>query len=108
VSTQKQVKSASDPFLGTCGESATAGQHRFIPAFRCETSGRVELARFPNGSIAPMHLIIALPREWASQTDHKGGVVCLKDSITAGFWRDARFFTRAEAKASDVPQSLAC
>ncbi len=101
MSTQEQVKRASDPFLGTCGESATARQHRFIPAFRCERSGRVELARFLNGNIAPMHLIIALPREWASQTDSKGGVVRLKKSITAGFWRDATFFTRAEAQAAN-------
>lgn len=101
MSTQNEVKRASDPFLGTCGESATARQHRFIPAFRCERSGRVELARFLNGKIATMHLIIALPREWASKIDGNGGVVRLKSGITAGFWRDATFFTRAEAQVAN-------
>lgn len=95
--TQQQVKRASDAYIGTCGESRTAGRSRFVPAFRSEHDGRVELARLPDGRPAPMHLIIALPREWAVRVDAEGGVLQLIDGITAGFCRDGKFYTRDEA-----------
>ncbi|MEQ8693078.1 MAG: hypothetical protein RIC89_19865 [Pseudomonadales bacterium] len=95
--TQQQVKRVSDTFIGTCGESKTACQQRFMPAFRSEHDGRIELARLPDGRPAPMHLIIALPREWAARVDADGGVLQLIDGITAGFCRDGAFYTREEA-----------
>ena len=78
---QLAVTQASARFAGTCGESATACKHKFLPAFRNDADGRVELARLPNGNAAPMHLISALPEEWATRRDDRGNVLELIDSI---------------------------
>jgi hypothetical protein len=98
--TQESVQQESVEFAGTCGESATATQSRFHPAFRNEADGRVEVARMPNGQPAAMHLISALPESWAAKLDDDGHVVELIEGIVAGFVRDGRFYTREEAAAA--------
>ncbi len=95
--TQVDVTFESVSYVGTCGESKTAQQARFVPAFRCEKDGRVEVARLASGKPAAMHLIVGLPPEWAAQCDDEGRVCELKSGITAGFLREGRFYTRAEA-----------
>ncbi len=96
---QLAVTQESTPYQGTCGESAVACQHQFVPAFCNRADGRVELARLPNGKPAPMHLIAALPKTWASRCDERGNVLELIDSIVAGFVKNGRFYTREEAAA---------
>ena len=98
---QLAVRSASQAFRGTCGESLEAVRHRFLPAFIDLKDGRVELARLADGQPAPMHLICHLPLEWAVQCDAQGHVIELKDSIEAGFVRDGRYFSREEAAAAE-------
>lgn len=97
---QLAVRTESDAYIGTCGESATARQHKFLPAFRNERDGRVELARLSNGRPAPMHLISALPQEWAVRCDERGNVLELIEEVVAGFFRDDRFYTREEAASA--------
>lgn len=94
---QLAVHAESDPYIGSCGESATACKHKFLPAFRNETDGRVELARMSNGNPAAMHLISALPKEWAERCDESGNVLELIEGIVAGFVRDRQFYTREQA-----------
>lgn len=94
---QLAVKTASAGYVGTCGESATACKHKFLPAFINRDDGRIEVARMPNGQPAPMHLICSLPAEWAARSDARGQVLELKSCIEAGFVRDGRFYTRDEA-----------
>ena len=94
---QVAVTRESATYLGTCGESVVAGQHKFLPAFCNRVDGRVELARLPNGKPAPMHLIAALPKAWAARCDEGGNVVELIDSVIAGFVKNGRFYTREEA-----------
>ena len=96
---QSAVKAASQPYLGTCGESIEATRCQFLPAFIDREDGRVELARMANGEPAPMHLICHLPVEWALQRDARGRVIELKETIEAGFVRKGRYFTREEAAA---------
>ncbi len=97
---QQNIKAASAAYRGTCGESHTAGTFNFAPAFRNTATGEVELARFADGRLAPMHLICGLPKAWATRLDAKGQVLELLDTIEAGFWRDNRFYTRDEARAA--------
>ena len=52
-------------FAGTNAVSGNNRTQRFLPAFRDDATGRVELARFANGKPAPAHLIVGLPSEWA-------------------------------------------
>ena len=86
-------------FAGTNGISSNNRKLRFLPAFRDEDTGRVEIARFENGNPAPAHLIVGLPEEWAVSFSCKGVILALKPAITVGFLRDNVFFTREEAAA---------
>lgn len=95
--TQDRVKEESADFLGTCGESATATQSHFQPAFQNPADGCVVAARFPSGAVAPMHLICGLPKTWGRKFDQQGNVVELIDGIVAGFVRAGSFYTREEA-----------
>jgi hypothetical protein len=88
-------------FAGTNGISPNNRKLRFVPAFRDEDTGRVEIARFENGKPAPAHLIVGLPEEWAVSFTSEGAILAIKPSITAGFVRDSKFFTREEAAAAD-------
>ena len=90
-------------FADTKGVSTGNRQHRFIPAFRDEKTGRVEIARFSNGEPAPAHLICGLPEEWAVDRDESGEICRVKGSIIAGFVRDNTFYTRKEAAESPDP-----
>ena len=98
--TQESVQRESIEYAGTCGESATAKKSRFLPAFRNDSDGSVELARMPNGQPAAMHLISELPSSWACKLDDQGKVIELIEEIVAGFVRDGRFYTREEAAAA--------
>lgn len=87
----------NDNFNGTMGVSLKNSSSGFIPAFRDESTGRVELARFRNGQVAPMHVIAGLPADWATSFDEDGDVASVKATIVAGFVRDEEFFTRDQA-----------
>tara|TARA_R110002072_G_scaffold1369_2_gene11208 strand:- start:17193 stop:17501 length:309 start_codon:yes stop_codon:yes gene_type:complete len=90
----------NEDFNGTMGVSLKNRSLGFIPAFRDERTGRVELARFRNGEIAPMHVIAGLPRDWATAFDEDGDVASLTSTIIAGFVRQEEFFTREQACAA--------
>jgi len=86
-------------FAGTGGVSENNRCHCFQAAFRDTATGRVELARFENGTPAPMHIFSGLPHEWISSRDESGAPIALLETIIAGFVRDAVFYTREEAAA---------
>ena len=99
--TQRSLRQQNQAFSGTNGVSQNNRSMRFVPAFRDEETGRVELARFEDGRVAPAHLIVGLPRRWAVAFASDGAILALKPSITAGFVRDDVFFTREEAASAD-------
>jgi hypothetical protein len=69
----------------------------FLPAFRDARTGVVYLSRFADGRLAPLHLLDGLPAAVVLTDPLSGQVVALKDSVTAGFVRTGRFYTRAQA-----------
>ena len=95
--THERLREENEVFAGTGGISANNGQARFVPAFRDEATGKVEIARCPDGQPASMHLFFCLPDEWVSHRDDAGEIDGLIDSVVAGFVRDGRFYTREEA-----------
>ena len=106
---QKRAPSALDAqkltvenqqFARTCGLSANNADQNFLPAFRNEETGEVALARFADGRVAPMHLIINLPEEWATARNARGQISAVLDCVVAGFVHEGQFFTRAEAAAA--------
>lgn len=68
----------------------------FLPAFQDVLTGQVVLSSFDNGRQAPMHLLNALPAHWFIPCQG-GAAAVLKSTVIAGFWRQGRFYTRAEA-----------
>jgi hypothetical protein len=95
--TYEVLSAENEAFAGTGGISSNNREARFVPAFREDRSGRVEVARHENGQPAAMHLLCCLPEEWVTGRDEKGRIVAVLDSVEAGFLRDGVFFTRAEA-----------
>lgn len=84
-------------YMGTGGVSENNRNKGFCAAFRDDASGAVVLARFPDGSPAPMHLLDGLPEDWIVERSHTGRVISVKPSVVAGFVRRGRFYTREEA-----------
>ena len=78
---------------GVSGENRSRG---FLPAFYDTESGTVQLARFKDGSPAPMHLLDGLPSEWVSARQ-AGRVAAIKASVIAGFLHQGHFYTREQA-----------
>lgn len=86
--------------VGSGGVSEHNQDNGFRAAFRNLESGRVVLARFKNGTPAPMHLLDGLPDAWVLERDAAGRVVTVKPSVIAGFLRQGRFYTREQAAAA--------
>lgn len=98
--TYERLREENETYAGTGGVSENNCRQRFLPAFRDEVTGRVELARQADGTEASMHLLCCLPDEWVTERDSQGHILALKDSVTAGFVRDGAFYTREEAASA--------
>ena len=98
VLTEECLRRENLAFAGTRGVSVNNRSLGFLPAFRDNDTGRVEIARLANGRPATMHVIEGLPHEWAvARIDNR--VCAVKSSVVAGFVRDGVFYTREEAAA---------
>lgn len=95
--TRDRLRRENLAFAGTAGVSDPAGRGRFVPAFREERSGRVELSRYANGKVAPLHVMDGLPEAWVEARTESGAPARLKAGVVAGFVRDGRFYTREQA-----------
>lgn len=95
--TRNRIRRENLAFAGTGGVSPENGCRRFTPAFRDEATGQVELSRYADGDLAPMHLIDGLPGDWICARDGQGRPSALKPTVVAGFVRDGRFYTREQA-----------
>jgi hypothetical protein len=84
-------------FKGTGGLSRESRRYSFAPAFRDSVSGAVYLSRYANGQVAPIHLYDGLPAELVIERTIAGRVTVVRDSVTSGFVRGGRFYTRDQA-----------
>lgn len=84
-------------FRGTGGISQENRCCDFLPAFLDSHTGIVYLSRFADGRIAPMHLLDGLPAELVVRRSATGRVMAVRSSLTAGFVRAGRFYTRTQA-----------
>jgi hypothetical protein len=94
-------------FSHTHGTSQTNRGNGFMPAFCNTESGQVELSRFADGGLAPMHLLDGLPEDWVATRDDLDGITAVKPAVVAGFVRGGRFYTREEA-AEAVLEETGC
>lgn len=91
------LRTENEAFRGTGGLSASNRSRGFLPAFRDNDTGMVFLSRFTDGRPAPMHLLGGLPAHLVVTRTNSGRVSAVKASVSAGFLRGGRFYTREEA-----------
>lgn len=91
----EQLQQENQQYANTGGISQNNREEGFIPAFMDLQTGKVQLARYKNGAIAPFHMIDGLPSDWLHYENQK--VAKLKQHIVSGFVRCDRFFNRSEA-----------
>src|SRR5580704_1426631 len=92
-------------YRGTAGVSENSWSLGFQPAFIDRETGTVHWSRFPDGRLAPCHLLDGLPAELVRARDEQGRVTRVKSSVSSGFVHDGRFYTRDEAAALLVSPS---
>jgi hypothetical protein len=90
---------------GTGGVSENNRSLGFQPAFIDRETETVHLSRFPDGRLAPCHLLDGLPADLVRARDEQGRVTRVKSSVESGFVHDGRFYTRDEAAALLVAPS---
>jgi len=86
-------------YRGTGGVSENNRGLGFQPAFVDRETGTVHLSRFPDGRLAPCHLLDGLPAEVVLARNEQGRVMRVKASVVSGFVHEARFYTCQEAAA---------
>jgi hypothetical protein len=84
-------------YRGTGGVSENKRRLGFQPAFIDRETGSVHLSRFPDGRLAPCHLLDGLPAELVRARNEQGCVTRIKDSVVSGFARGEHFYTRDQA-----------
>lgn len=98
--TVDQLARQNVSYCGTGGVSVNNRSAGFRPAFMDRATGVLYLSCNPDGSCAPFHRLDGLPAELIEARDPTGRVIAVKPSLEAGFERDGRFFSRAEAAAA--------
>lgn len=93
----RTLKMQNLAYRGTLGLSENNRRKGFLPAFRHDQTGHVQIACRQDGSACSFHLIDWLPLDWALEHAADGRVLCLAPGVTAGFVRDGVFYTREEA-----------
>jgi hypothetical protein len=86
-------------YRGTNGISENNRCLGFQPAFIDRETCTVYLSRYPDGRLAPCHLLDGLPGELVLARNGLGRVTRVKASLVSGFVDDERFYTRDEAAA---------
>jgi hypothetical protein len=87
------------PYRGTGGVSENNQSLGFQPAFIDRETATVHMSRFPDGRLAPCHLLDGLPSELVLARNERGRVMRVRSSVVSGFVRDERFYTRDEVAA---------
>lgn len=93
----QELRRQNSVFKDTGGISEENRTDGFHPAFYDTQYERIELARYSDGTPAPMHILDGVPDDWVTERDGSGRVAAIKSSIVAGFIRNGVFYTREQA-----------
>jgi hypothetical protein len=95
--TENVLRNENRSYSGRGGVSEENRHMGFQPAFLDADTGKVYASRYANGLPAPFHLLDGLPDELILMRHSTGRVAAVKHSVTSGFVRGGRFFTREQA-----------
>jgi hypothetical protein len=94
---ERQLRRESRAHRGTGGSSAGNAHLGFLPAFLDAASGQVFVSCHANGRPAAIHVLDGLPAALVLRRDARGRVLEVRAGVVAGFLRDGKFYSRAEA-----------
>src|ERR1700687_500495 len=97
--TKTSLALESTRYRGTGGVSEDTRSLGYLPAFIDRETESVHLSRFPDGRLAPCHLLDGLPAELVLARNERGHVTRVNASVVSGFVHDDHFYTRDEAAA---------
>jgi hypothetical protein len=97
VMTAELLRDDNARHAGTGGRSEENSSLGFHPAFYDFATQAIYPSRFPDGRLAPVHMLDGLPDEIVVDRAANGRVTSLKASVIAGFVRNGYFYTRAAA-----------
>jgi hypothetical protein len=101
VMTAELLREENVQHAGSGGRSQENAGLGFHPAFYDFATQGIYPSRFPDGRLAPVHLLDGLPDEIVVDRTANGRVTSLKATVISGFVRNGYFYTRAAAaKAS--------
>ncbi len=103
--TRKTLEDENRRYTGRGGISEENRGLGFLPAYRDSATGNIHLSRFADGRRAPIHLLDGLPEQLALRREASGKVIALKGSVSAGFVREDRFYTREQAARAMMRQA---
>ncbi len=95
--TRKTLEDENRRYTGRGGISEETRGLGFLPAYLDSATGNIHLSRFADGRRAPIHLLEGLPEQLVLRREASGKVVAVKDSVSAGFVREGRIYTREQA-----------
>lgn len=84
-------------FSGTGGVSQNNRGTGFRPAYRNIRTGQTVVSRFADGSLAPIHVLDGVPKDWVIARGEDGSVRRVLATIVSGFLYRGRFYTREAA-----------
>lgn len=94
--TSEFIKRDNRKYAKSNGISRNCKALGFLPAFKDSVTGEIYLSRFADGSTAPIHMLDGMPDHWVIERDADDRVLKIRGSITAGFIRDGRYYSREE------------
>src|SRR5258706_2542082 len=86
-------------YRGTGGVSENDRSLSFQPAFIDSETCTVYLSRFPDGRLAPCHLLDGLPADLVLARNELGRVTRVRAAVVCGLVQDGHFYTRDETAA---------
>jgi len=95
--TRKTLEDENRRYMGGGGISEENRGLGFLPAYLDSATGSIHPSCFRDGRRAPIHLLEGLPKRLVLRREPSGKVVALKGSVSAGFVREGRFYTREQA-----------
>ncbi|MCI0400072.1 MAG: hypothetical protein L0Z68_02045 [Gammaproteobacteria bacterium] len=95
--TPKTLEDENRRYTGRGGISEENRGLGFLPAYLDSATGSIHLSCFRDGRRAPIHLLDGLPEPLVLGREASGKIVALKGSVSAGFVREGRFYTREQA-----------
>lgn len=93
---RSRLRRENQAFQRTGGISSENRDSGFKPAFLDTATGRTYRSCFADGREAPVHVLDGLPDDIVMARTSSGQVFCAKPSLSAGFLRKGRFYSREE------------